>query len=227
MHLFGIQWTFAFNFNFAVHSIFIDVFNQQQLQLSDISQQAILLELNSFKFYCIAPIDPQILAYTLVYILTYLHTHMHTHVLTPISLTKFHLWWYMPFAALRCLCAALSLACVCVATPTHKQARASVCVCVNPIWLTLRVSATDSNCNQFTFVHFASELKTSLEIFLFCQPRLPFYFAFSFSACVFVCVCQSVCVSFFFNFIIWHSLHSSRLFVVVVFGLAVFSCSCS
>lgn len=81
MHSFGIQQTFAFNFNCAVQSIFIDVFNQQQLQLSDISQKAILLELSSFKFYCIAPTD------TPIY--THIITHSHTHVLTPINKVSF------------------------------------------------------------------------------------------------------------------------------------------
>lgn len=182
---------------------------------------------------------------------THRHRDMHMlalacSALTPISLTKFHMWWYMPFAAFAMPLPAAHRLLVRQAYQLNPLAPASLLplhwveasgsVCVNSIWLTLRVSATDSNCNQFTFVLLASELKTSLEIFLSFslffflvpQPCLPFHFAFSccvrkssLNACVRVCLCLSL------NFIIWHLLLSSRLFVCCCCCCHCCCCCCS
>jgi len=71
MHSFGIQWTFAFNSNLAVHSIFIDVFNQQQ-------QQNLFLSHSAKQFY-FSWAHSSFIA-LLPHTHTHTHAHLHTHI---------------------------------------------------------------------------------------------------------------------------------------------------
>lgn len=172
---------------------------------------------------------------------THRHRDMHMlalacSALTPISLTKFHMWWYMPFAAFAMPLPAAHRLLVRQAyqlnpPPSRLSPPSALSWSIWQCLCEFNLIDVTSFCYWFQLqsIYFcAPRIRVENFIrnfplffplfFLVPQPCLPFHFAFSCcvresSLCECLCVRVCVCLCLSLNFIIWHLLLSSRLFV--------------